>query len=147
MIEQTVTLVKKEHVKQAYNILNELDEIGKRIKTIYVEKVPESIARLHYAPHEGKIYFSWIVNSMKDEPVVFAVYEGEGIVQKIRDKIGPIDPSKAPKDTIRGKYSTDSLELAIREHRSPANAVHASDSVEQAKREKSVWYAYLGLEA
>lgn len=124
-------------------ILGELDEVGKRLVTIRIDKVPEDIIKQHYVPHDGKYFFDWLVDSLKDKPIVLAVYEGEEIVRNIREKVGPTDPVKAPKTTIRGKYSDDSLEKSKTERRVTANVIHASDSCGEAEREINVWKRYL----
>jgi nucleoside diphosphate kinase len=56
------------------------------------------------------------------------VYEGVGAVRKIRDVLGPTDPSKAPPGSIRREFGSNIT----------VNAAHASDSVENAKREFAI---------
>jgi nucleoside diphosphate kinase len=56
------------------------------------------------------------------------IYEGEDAVQKIRDVLGPTDPSKAPSGTIRREFGSDIM----------INTAHASDSPESAKREMGI---------
>ncbi|MFA5204222.1 MAG: nucleoside-diphosphate kinase [Lentisphaeria bacterium] len=56
------------------------------------------------------------------------IYEGEDAVQKIRDVLGPTDPSKAPSGTIRREFGSDIM----------INTAHASDSPENAKREMGI---------
>ena len=56
------------------------------------------------------------------------VYEGENAVAKIRDVLGPTDPSKAPGGTVRADFGTDIM----------VNTAHASDSVENAQREMRI---------
>lgn len=62
------------------------------------------------------------------------------VVAKVRDLIGTTDPSKAAKETIRGKYSNDSMELAKQEQRLVHNLIHASDSDESATFEIALWF-------
>ena len=56
------------------------------------------------------------------------VYEGENAVQKIRDVLGPTDPTKAPGGTIRREFGSDVM----------VNTAHASDSPENAQREMGI---------
>ena len=56
------------------------------------------------------------------------IYQGENAVEKIRDVLGPTDPTKAPSGTIRKDFGTDIM----------VNAAHASDSFENAKREMKI---------
>lgn len=62
------------------------------------------------------------------------------VVAKVRELIGATDPSKAGENTIRGKFSTDSIERAKQEERLVHNLIHASDSDESAKAELELWF-------
>ncbi len=62
------------------------------------------------------------------------------VVAKVRELIGTTDPSKAGPDTIRGKYSNDSMDLAKQEQRLVHNLIHASDSDENAYKEIKLWF-------
>jgi len=62
------------------------------------------------------------------EKCIALVYEGVNAVNKIRDVLGPTDPSKAPPGSIRKEFGSNIM----------VNAAHASDSVENAKREISI---------
>lgn len=57
--------------------------------------------------------------------------------------IGSTDPSKAHPNTLRARYSRDSLESAIAEQRPLSNVIHRSDSQAEAEREIAVWTEYL----
>jgi nucleoside-diphosphate kinase len=62
---------------------------------------------------------------MSSRPVIAMALEGENIVQKVRDLLGPTDSRKAAKGTIRGDFGTEMMK----------NVVHASDSDENAQAE------------
>lgn len=62
------------------------------------------------------------------------------VVAKVRELIGATDPSKAGSDTIRGKYSDDSMDLAKEQLRLVHNLIHASDSDESAQKEIELWF-------
>jgi nucleoside diphosphate kinase len=62
------------------------------------------------------------------EKCIAIVYEGEDAVRKIRDVLGPTDPSKAPPGSIRREFGQTIM----------VNAAHASDSAENAKREMEI---------
>jgi nucleoside-diphosphate kinase len=62
---------------------------------------------------------------MSRRPVVLVALQGENVVQRVRDLLGPTDSRKAPKGTIRGDFGTDMM----------VNVAHASDSVENARAE------------
>jgi len=102
--------------------------------------VPESLARLHYAEHEGKFFFPSLLSMIMSAPgVIVLIFEGPGMIQKIRTALGPtmIEKAKAadPK-CLRAQYGV----LA------GVNATHASDAPESGKRETDNWSKALGLE-
>jgi len=68
------------------------------------------------------------LNKPGSEKCIALVYEGVGAVGKIRDVLGPTDPSKAPPGSIRREFGQTIM----------INAAHASDSEENAKREMSI---------
>lgn len=143
MLEKTLILVKPGHVEFAGEILKQLDFRGNRITTARIGSVQRSMIEDHYFPHKDKSFFGYMCDSFVNRSIVLAVYQGRGIIQKFIKIIGPTDPSKAPKHTIRGKYSNDSLERSIAEKRPVENVIHRSDSIEEARREISVWEIYL----
>ena len=62
---------------------------------------------------------------MRLRPVIMVALQGENIVQRVRDLLGPTDSRKAAKGTLRGDFGTDMMK----------NVVHASDSVDNANAE------------
>jgi hypothetical protein len=68
------------------------------------------------------------VNKPGSEKCIALVYEGVGAVGKIRDVLGPTDPSKAPPGSIRREFGSTIM----------VNAAHASDSAENAQREMGI---------
>ena len=64
----------------------------------------------------------------------------DSIISDIRQIVGATDPSKAEKGTIRGDLGDDSFERCANENRSCYNLIHASDSLETAKKETTVWF-------
>jgi nucleoside-diphosphate kinase len=67
---------------------------------------------------------------MASTPVIVLALQGENIIQRVRDLLGPTDSLKAPKGTIRGDYGTSVMK----------NVVHASDSPENAALELSRFF-------
>lgn len=66
----------------------------------------------------------------------------EDIIAYTRTLAGATNPQKADSKTIRGKFSDDNYEKAGRENRLVSNVIHASDSIENAKRELAIWNSY-----
>jgi nucleoside-diphosphate kinase len=141
--ERTLIIIKPEHVHLADEILNELDRYGERVKTVHLEAVPLEIIERHYAIHKGQVFYPWLITQFAGKPVVLAVYEGVDIIRKMSGAIGPTDPAKAPKDTIRGRYGDDSMERSMAEKRATRNVIHRSATPEEAEKEIAVWRRYL----
>lgn len=76
----------------------------------------------------------------KDVIVLELKHSKKDAIQSIRELIGATDPSKADKESIRGKFGKDSFELASKEKRMIQNLIHASDSVESYQKEVTLWF-------
>ena len=83
-----------------------------------------------YAEHDGKPFFSSLVEYMTSAPVFIQVLEGDNAVLKNRELMGATNPSEAEPGTIRADFA-ETID---------ANAVHGSDSPESAAREISYFF-------
>jgi nucleoside-diphosphate kinase len=83
-----------------------------------------------YAVHKERPFFGDLVEFMTSGPVLVQVLEGENAVAKNRELMGATDPNKAAKGTIRADFA-DSID---------ANAVHGSDSAENARTEVEYFF-------
>ena len=90
-------------------------------------------AQEFYKVHKAKPFYDSLVKSMCDGPIIAAILEKENAVEAYRKYIGNTDPAKADKNTIRNLYGT-SLQ---------ANAVHGSDSDENAEFECSFFFSQI----
>ena len=88
-------------------------------------RLTPAILREHYAHVADKPFYPEIEQFMSSSPVIVLALQGEGIVQKVRDLLGPTDSRKAAKGTIRGDFGTEMMK----------NVVHASDSADNAEIE------------
>lgn len=120
-------MIKPDGVKKSLigEIIRIIEKNGFRITNIKMEKFTEERAKKFYKVHIGKPFFERLVNFMITGPVVALRIEGEDAILKIRKIVGSTDPEKAEEGTIRRLYGTD---VTI-------NAVHASDTPENAERE------------
>jgi nucleoside-diphosphate kinase len=125
MRERSLIIVKPDAMERglAGTIIGRLQGLGLKLVALKMLKLDKAKARQHYAVHEGKPYIS-------SAPVVAAIFEGEGAINVIRKAMGPTDPTKAEKGTIRGDFGRD-IEK---------NAIHGSDSPETAGREISLFF-------
>lgn len=107
------------------NVLNRFETAGFNIIGCKMGRLTPTLLREHYAHVADKPFYPEIEAFMSSRPVIMMALEGDNIVQKVRDLLGPTDSRKAAKGTIRGDFGTEMMK----------NVVHASDSVENAKAE------------
>lgn len=128
----TFTIVKPTAFEK--NFLGPIIEIinrnGFKLCAIKLTQISREKAELFYDVHIGKPFFESLVNYMTSGPVVVAVLQKENAVNDFRELIGSTDPVNAKYGSIR-KMFADSKE---------ANAVHGSDSDENAQREMSIFF-------
>ena len=108
---------------------------GYRIRAFKEMRVSKSLARKHYAVHEGKPFFPWLVDFISSARVLAMVFEGERAIQGIRDALGATFVQKAAPDSLRGRYG---IWAGI-------NIAHASDAPETATAEIALWTKEGGL--
>lgn len=89
----------------------------------------------------GKLVRKWLIQHLTSGPVSVLILSGNHAVEIVRKIVGNTVPIFAELGTIRGDFSIDSPDLSARERRVLLNLVHASETVEEAKREISLWFA------
>ncbi len=90
----------------------------------------------------GELIISWLCNFITEGPIIAMTLEGPHAVELVRKMIGHTEPRQSAPGTIRGDFaSTESYKIADSENRVIRNLVHASDSVENALREISIWFS------
>jgi nucleoside-diphosphate kinase len=129
----TLTMIKPMAVQKGYigPILAKIAEGGFRIVAMKYTKLSPEQARKFYEVHKERPFYNDLVNFMSSGPIVAAILEKENAVQAYRDFIGATNPENAEPGTIRALYGT-SLEK---------NAVHGSDSDENAQIEASFFFS------
>jgi nucleoside-diphosphate kinase len=130
---QSLLIIKPDGVARGLigQIVTRFEQKGFRlVGSKMVNATPDLLAK-HYPEHFGKDYYPSIEKSMTAGPMFVFVLEGpDGTVEYIRKMLGATNPMKADVGTIRGDLAIDYGH----------NVCHASDSVEAAKREISVWF-------
>jgi len=116
-------------------VLKALLDRGYRLVAFQEMKVPESLAKLHYAVHKEKPFFSWLVDFISSAPVLTMIFESDDVIQDVRDALGATFVQKASPESLRGKYG---IWAGI-------NIAHASDAPETAAEEMKLWNAEGGL--
>jgi len=89
----------------------------------------------------GQLVRKWLIQHLTSGPVSVLILSGNHAVEMVRKIVGNTVPLFAELGTIRGDFSIDSPDLSAREKRVLQNLVHASETVEEAKREISIWFA------
>lgn len=131
-IERTLSMIKPDAV--AKNVIGQIyarfEGAGLRIVASKMKHLSRAEAEGFYAVHKERPFFKDLVDFMISGPVMIQVLEGEGAVLKNRDLMGATDPKKADTGTIRADFA-DSID---------ANAVHGSDSLENAAVEIAYFF-------
>ena len=116
-------------------ILAHLEERGFRMVAGRVVRLSETAAGTFYAVHREKPFFTSLVEFMTSGPCMAVALERDDAVTRLREAIGATDPAEAEPGTVRALYA-ESKER---------NAIHASDSPENAKTELSFFFSGLEL--
>ncbi len=132
-MEKSLVLIKPDARQRGLTgtIIGLLEREGLRLVALRMLHMDKTLARQHYAVHRDKPFFEGLVNYITSAPIVAAVFEGEGAVDRIRKAMGATDPAKAEEGTIRGQFG-----LNIER-----NAVHGSDSAETAEKEIRLFFS------
>lgn len=88
----------------------------------------------------GNLVRKWLIQQITSGPIVVIILSGNHAIEVVRKIVGNTIPLFAELGTVRGDFSIDSPDLSIKEKRALQNLVHASASVEEAKREISLWF-------
>lgn len=133
MVERTLAIIKPDAVgKHAIgDIIRRYEEAGLHPIAISMMRLSKGCAEGFYAVHQERPFFNDLTTYMCSGPVVVLVLEGPDAVKKNRDLMGATDPKKAEAGTIRAVHGA-SIE---------ANAVHGSDSVNNAQIEIRYFFA------
>ena len=131
----TLTMIKPYAVKNGYTgpILAKINEAGFRIMAMKYLQLTYDQACAFYKVHEGKNFYERLTKFMSSGPIVAAILEKENAVDDYRKLIGATDPKKAEEGTLRKLFGA-SIEM---------NAVHGSDSDENAKLEADFFFSIL----
>lgn len=135
MSNTTFTMIKPDAVENGYigAILEKITAAGFRIAALKKTRLSHEQAGAFYAVHAGRPFYDELVSFMSSGPIVAAVLEKDNAVEDFRKLIGATDPAKADEGTIRKAYA----ESVGR------NAVHGSDSDENARIEADFFFSRL----
>ncbi len=131
----TFTMIKPDAVENNYigPILAKINEAGFRIKALKYTRLSKEDAGKFYEIHKERPFFGELVDYMSSGPIVAAILEKDNAVEDFRTLIGATDPAKAEPGTIRNLFAKSIA----------ANAVHGSDSDENALAEGNFYFSQL----
>ena len=114
-------------------------QVYEKTKKVYEEKGK----KFEYKDHleHGQTIRSWLMDFLKEGPILAIVLESPHAVEIVRKIVGSTEPRQSQPGTIRGDFAVvESYALADIKKRPLRNLVHASDTIENAKREIAVWF-------
>ncbi len=130
--ERTLSIIKPDAVAKNHTgaICDVLEKAGLKIIGAKMLRLTKAQAEAFYAVHKERPFYTELVQFMTSGPVVVMTLESENAVQRNRDIMGATDPKKAAPESIRAKFGAG-IE---------ANAIHGSDSLENAKKEIAFFF-------
>ncbi len=131
-MERSFVMIKPDGVQRELvgEIITRFEKKGVKIVGAKLMVLSKELAERHYEEHQGKIFFEGLIKFITSGPVIAMVMEGEGVIGVIRKIVGATKPGDAVPGTIRGDYVLDAGQ----------NIIHASDCLENAKREISLFF-------
>jgi nucleoside-diphosphate kinase len=135
MSNRTLTMIKPDAMKKGYagGILDMILNGGFRIVALKQTKLTPEKAGEFYAVHKERPFYGELIEYMSSGPIIAAILEKNNAVADFRKLIGATNPADAEEGTIRKKYAASIAE----------NAVHGSDSDENAKIEGDFFFSAL----
>jgi nucleoside-diphosphate kinase len=134
-MEKTLGIIKPDAVgkKVVGKIISRIEEEGFIIKGLKILALSVDDAKAFYAVHKDKPFYEELVKFMVSGPVVVLLLEREKAVSHWRKIMGATDPANADEGTIRKMFASSIQN----------NAVHGSDSKENAEKEINFFFNYI----
>lgn len=132
-MERTLSIIKPDAVAKGVigKILDRFESKGLKLAATRKMQLSRADAEAFYAVHAERPFFGDLVDFMISGPVVVTVLEGKNAMQINRDLMGATNPKEAEAGTIRADFAENI----------DANAVHGSDSVENAAIEIAFFFS------
>jgi nucleoside-diphosphate kinase len=136
-VERTLSILKPDAVAKNVvgQVIARIESAGLKVIAARMTHLTQAEAEGFYAVHSARPFFADLVRFMISGPVLVMVLEGENAVATYRDIMGATDPKKAAAGTIRADFA-DSID---------ENAVHGSDSLENAANEIAYFFRAIEL--
>jgi len=131
-MERSLVLIKPDAMERGLGgvIIGRLQQRGLKLLALKMLHMDKALAERHYAIHREKPFFNDLVEYITSTPIIACVFEGEGAIDLIRQVMGATDPARAEAGTVRADFGLDIQR----------NATHASDSLENARKEIELFF-------
>ncbi len=132
-LEQTLAIIKPDAVERNLigKIIARLEEKGFQILAMKMLHLNQEQAEGFYAEHQGREFFTRLIEYMLSAPVVVLVLQKENAIKDYRTFMGVTNPELAEEGTLRHEFAVNQTK----------NSVHGSDSLENAQREIAYFFA------
>ena len=127
-MEKTLVILKPDcmEAKRVGKVISRFEGEGFNILDCKLAQLSAGVLEDHYSHiRQLEHVFPMLVEFMSSRPVLVMILEGENVISRVRELLGPTDPAEAAEGTIRGDFGVDKTK----------NVVHASDSPENAEIE------------
>ncbi len=143
-MQKTLILLKPEAIERGLvgTILARFENAGLRIEHCRFTRPSLQQLEVHYADLQVRnaAAFRRTTRFLEQKPFIAVVLTGWNVIAKVRALAGATDPGTALPGTIRGDFSSDTIQLADAENRATCNLVHAADSEAAVAREVALWF-------
>lgn len=131
-MERSLVLIKPDGVQRGLigEVISRLERRGLRLVGAKFLSVPLELAEKHYSIHNEKPFYEALIKFITASPVMAMVWEGPSAIAAIRQTMGKTNALEAAPGTIRHDFALQTR----------FNITHASDSVESAEFEISLWF-------
>ncbi len=131
-MEHTLVIIKPDAVQRGLigEIITRFERRGLRIAAMKLMQIDESLAKRHYAIHEGKPFYEPLIRYITSSPVVVMALEGNDAIEITRRTMGATNPAEAAPGTIRADFG---LEIG-------RNLVHGSDGTDTVAFEVPLFF-------
>jgi len=132
-VERTFSFLKPESVMRGLigEIVSRFEKKGLLLVAAKLVQMSQNQAETLYGVHRSKAFFQELVQHVTSGPVFLMVWEGPNAVTVVRSLVGATNPLNAAPGTVRGDFA---LQVT-------PNAIHGADSLDNAKREMSIFFS------
>lgn len=131
-MEKTLVIIKPDGVMRGLigEVISRYERKGLKIIKCKMMDADRATLEKHYIEHREKPFYEELISYMMQGSILAMVVEGNNAIKLVRNINGKTNPVEAEPGTIRGDFANTMTE----------NIVHASDSLESAEREISIWF-------